>query len=88
MEMADEIIVGRNFTDLYQENVIGKTFYDWSKNGKTVVGIVENTVDYVYNDGYGIAPGTLFPAAAEISAPFQANKVSDDLPGRAFDRLR
>lgn len=58
MEMADEIIVGRNFADLYQENVIGKTFYNWSKNGKTVVGIVEKTVDYVYNDGYGTDPYT------------------------------
>ncbi len=55
MQTSDEIVVGRNFADLYGKDAIGKTFYDYSKNGKTIVGIVENNIDYNYKDGYGQA---------------------------------
>ena len=50
----EEILIGRDFADQYDENPIGKTLYDHSK-AYTIVGIMENLNSYVYNDGFGKA---------------------------------
>lgn len=51
-EQDEEILIGRDFADQYDENPIGKTLYDHSK-AYTIVGIMENLNSYVYNDGFG-----------------------------------
>lgn len=53
-EQDEEILIGRDFADQYDENPIGKTLYDHSK-AYTIVGIMENLNSYVYNDGFGKA---------------------------------
>lgn len=51
-EQDEEILIGRDFAEQYDDNPIGKTLYDHSK-AYTIVGIMENLNSYVYNDGFG-----------------------------------
>lgn len=53
-EKDDEIVIGKNYATLYGDNPIGKTLYD-HQGAYTIVGIIENQNNYVYNDGFGQA---------------------------------
>ena len=50
-EKDNEMVIGRNYADLYQDNPIGTMIYDHQK-AYTIVGIMENQNNYAYNDGF------------------------------------
>ena len=53
-EKDDEIVIGKNYAAIYGDNPIGKILYD-HQNAYTIVGIMENQNNYVYNDGFNQA---------------------------------
>lgn len=51
----NEILVGRNFASKLGGNVIGKVLYDNINQAFTITGIMDDIINYVYADGYGLA---------------------------------
>ena len=52
-QKADEILISRNFVPQIQNASIGKSLYNYQRQGFTITGILDDITDYVYADEYG-----------------------------------